>query len=86
MLLILFPRLSNGNVLWTCDNCGTTAEVSCPETNAVALYCVCTEKTRPRCNDRWYNGGLYFQRIPLEIRLSGNKFLRELHNKDNGLI
>lgn len=58
-MLILFPRLSNGNVLWTCDNCGVTAEVSEFETNAVALVCVCDMKTHPRCNSKWYYEGLY---------------------------
>ena len=58
-MLILYPRLSNGNVLWTCDNCGVTAEVSEFETNAVALVCVCDMKTHPRCNSKWYYEGLY---------------------------
>ena len=70
MLLVLFPRLPNGNVLWTCDNCGDTAEVSCSDTSAVALFCTCNHKINPRCNDEWYNTGLYFERIPLEIRMN----------------
>ena len=61
-MLILYPRLSNGNVLWTCDNCGVTAEVSEFETNAVALVCVCDMKTHPRCNSKWYYDGLYHSR------------------------
>ena len=58
-MLILYPRLSNGNVLWTCDNCGVTAEVSEFETNAVALVCMCDMKTHPQCNNDWYYKGLY---------------------------
>jgi len=58
-VLILYPRLPNGNVLWTCDNCGDTAQVSEFETNAVALICQCDMKTHPRCNSKWYYEGLY---------------------------
>ncbi len=43
-MLIFYPMLSNGNVRWTCDNCGRTAEISCPDTNAVALTCQCDMK------------------------------------------
>ena len=53
-MLIFYPTLPNGNVLWTCDNCGTTAEVSWPDTNAVALICKCDMKTHPQCNSDWY--------------------------------
>ena len=70
MLLILFPRLPNGNVLWICDNCGDTAEVSCSDTSAVALYCICNNKINPQCNNEWYNKGLYFKRIPIETRMN----------------
>ena len=55
MMLIFYPRLSNGNVLWSCDNCDNKAQVSFSETNAVALYCVCNRKTNPQCNAEWYN-------------------------------
>ena len=81
-MLIFYPRLPNGNILWSCDKCDSTAEVSCAETNAVALYCTCSCKIQPQCNDAWYNGGLYMNRIPLEIRLKSNKFLRELYERD----
>ena len=54
MLLILFPRLPNGNILWSCDNCENTAEISAPNTNAVALFCTCDEKVHPQCNNDWY--------------------------------
>ena len=60
-MLIFYPRLSNGNVLWTCDNCGRTAEVSEFETNAVALVCMCDMKTHPQCNTKWYYDGLYHE-------------------------
>ena len=68
-MLVLYPRLSNGNILWTCDNCGETAQVSFSETNAVALYCTCSRHVRPRCNDDWYNNGLYWGRVPIEDRM-----------------
>ena len=68
-MLVLYPRLSNGNILWTCDNCGDIAQVSFSLTNAVALYCICSRETRPRCNADWYNKGLYWERIPMEDRM-----------------
>ena len=67
-MLILYPRLPNGNVLWSCDNCDNTAQVSFTETNAVALYCKCSSGIRPQCNDDWYNKGLYWKYIPIENR------------------
>ena len=67
-MLIFYPMLSNGNVLWTCDNCDRTAEVSVPNTNAVALFCTCDEKVHPQCNNDWYYQGLYWKRIPMENR------------------
>ena len=78
MLLILFPRLPNGNILWTCDKCDNTAEVSISETAAVALYCTCNNKINPQCNEEWYNTGLYFKRIPIEIRMKKSVFLKEI--------
>ena len=81
-MLILYPRLPNGNIFWTCDKCDNTAEVSCSETNAVALYCMCNHKINPQCNDEWYNTGLYLNRIPIEIRLKRGSHLRELYGKD----
>ena len=74
MLLILFPRLPNGNVLWTCDRCDDTAEVSCSDTSAVALYCICNHKINPQCNNEWYNKGLYMNRIPIETRMNRSIF------------
>jgi hypothetical protein len=59
MKLIFFPRLENGNVLWECDNCEKTAQVSCFVTRAVALVCSCTMTCRPKCNKKWYYEGLY---------------------------
>ena len=40
-MIILYPKLSNGNVLWTCDNCGEQAEISFVETRRVSIYCIC---------------------------------------------
>ena len=68
MLLILFPRLPNGNVLWNCDKCDNTAEVSFAVTAAIALFCMCNRKINPQCNDNWYNKGLYWNRIPIKNR------------------
>ena len=79
---IIYPELANGNILWTCDNCNASAEVSCTDTNAVALYCTCNNKINPQCNEDWYNKGLYFKRIPIEIRLKSGSHLRELYGKD----
>ena len=78
-MLIFYPTLSNGNVLWTCDNCGEKKEVSCPDTNAVALLCICDGKVHPQCNDDWYYKGLYWERIPMENRMNYRK-LRERRN------
>ena len=81
-MLIFYPRLPNGNILWSCDKCDSTAEVSSSDTNAVALYCMCSRETRPRCNTDWYNKNLYMNRIPIEIRLTRSSHLRELYKKD----
>ena len=70
--------LPNGNVLWTCDNCGNTAEVSWPDTNAVALVCQCDMKTHQQCNSDWYYKGLYWERIPMENR---KKYSRDRYKK-----
>ena len=67
-MLIFYPRLPNGNVLWSCDNCGRTAEVSTLDTNAVALVCECDMKCHPECNNRWYYDRLYWERISIEKR------------------
>ena len=67
-MLIFYPRLPNGNILWSCDNCENTAEVSFPETNAVALYCTCSYEIHPQCNYDWYNKSLYWKRIPVHRR------------------
>ena len=81
-MLIFYPKLPNGNILWTCDNCGNTAQVSFSDTNAVALYCACNYKVNPQCNDKWYNESLYMKRIPMEIRLKRCSRLRELYESD----
>ena len=67
-MLIFYPRLPNGNVFWRCNNCDRTAEVSCSNTNAVALVCQCDMKVHPKCNHDWYYKGLYWNRIPMEDR------------------
>ena len=67
-MLIFYLRLPNGNVLWSCDSCGDTAQVSEINTNAVALVCNCDMKVHPECNDEWYYKGLYWNRIPKENR------------------
>ena len=67
-MLILYPRLPNGNVLWSCDNCNGTATISTPDTCAVAIICICDGKVHPECNKRWYSDGLYWERIPVENR------------------
>ena len=77
-MLIFYPRLSNGNVLWSCDRCGNTAEVSFSVTTAVALYCACNHKINPQCNEDWYNKGLYFKRIPKENRDGYQRKIKEI--------
>ena len=79
-MIIIYPKLTNGNVLWTCDNCGDTAEVSEFNTNAVALVCQCDMKTHPQCNSDWYYNRLYWERIPMENR---NKYSRDRYKKNN---
>jgi hypothetical protein len=73
-MLILYPKLPNGNILWSCDNCDRTAEVSMPDTNAVALICICDSLIHPKCNNDWYYQGLYWNRIPIEKREGYRKF------------
>ena len=68
-MLIIFPRLPNGNVLSTCDGCGNTATVSCSGTNVVALHCICDLKVHPHCNNKWYYKGLYHTEHTYEKRL-----------------
>ena len=67
-MLIFYPKLPNGNILWSCDNCDRTAEVSVADTNAVALLCPCDGKVHPKCNNDWYYQGLYWNKIPMERR------------------
>ena len=35
---------------------------------------MCDSRIHPRCSDDWYNKGLYWKRIPLNIRLKGTAF------------
>ena len=59
MKLVFFERLENGNVLWKCDNCDNTAQVSCFDTRAVSIVCSCDMICHPKCNKDWYYDGLY---------------------------
>ena len=72
-MLIFYPKLPNGNILWMCDCCDNTAEVSCADTNAVALICECDGEVHPQCNNDWYYRGLYWNRIPMEERAAYRK-------------
>ena len=60
--VILYPKLSNGNVLWTCDNCGRQAEISFVETRRVSIYCMCNTRCTPICNAEYYNTGEYLHK------------------------
>jgi hypothetical protein len=73
-MLIFYPKLPNGNILWSCDNCNRTAQISCADTNAVALVCMCDGQVHPECNNDWYYQGLYWNRIPIEKREGYRKF------------
>ena len=55
---VLFPKLSNGNILWICEYCGEKCEV-CTDTRRVWLYCKCG-KFGPECNKDYYPKGNYF--------------------------
>jgi len=56
--VILYPKLSNGNILWTCDICGYKAQIT-TSTRRVSIYCICNEKCNPQCNEEYYNSGEY---------------------------
>ena len=58
-MIIIYPKLANGNVLWTCDNCGNKAEISDPQTRRISIYCICNKKCNPKCNAEYYNSGEY---------------------------
>ena len=58
-MIIIYPKLTNGNVLWTCDNCGVKAEITAPLTQQVSIYCICNNKCNPQCNAEYYNTGEY---------------------------
>ena len=58
-MIIIYPKLANENVLWTCDNCGEQAEISVKETRRVSIYCTCNNKCNPQCNEEYYNSGEY---------------------------
>jgi len=67
-MLIFYPRLPNGNILWSCDDCKDKKQIVYGGTHAVALVCVCDMKCHPKCNNDWYYKGLYWERIPIEKR------------------
>ena len=67
-MLIIYPKLKNGNVLWNCDNCGKTTEIVYGGTAAVSIYCMCDRSCHPKCNYEWYVEGLYWKDIPIERR------------------
>ena len=67
-MLILYPKLPNGNIHWTCDNCGKTAEICYGGTAAVSIYCMCDRSCHPKCNDEWYNKSLFWKLIPKDRR------------------
>ena len=58
-MIIIYPKLDNGNVLWTCSNCGDKAEITAPLTQQVSIYCICNNKCNPQCNEEYYNTGEY---------------------------
>ena len=60
--VILYPKLNNGNVLWTCDNCDRQAEISFVETRRVSIYCICNKRCNPICNAEYYNTGEYLHK------------------------
>ena len=62
MKLVFFKRLENGNVLWKCDNCDKTAQVSCFATRAVSLVCSCDMTCHPECNKKWYYENLFYDK------------------------
>ena len=62
MKLVFFPRLENGNVLWKCDGCGKTAQISCFDTRAVSILCECTMTCHPKCNHDWYYKNYYYDK------------------------
>ena len=67
-MLVIYPKLKNGNIHWSCDNCDRTADVCDGGTNVVALICECDMKVHPECNHDWYYKGLHWERIPIETR------------------
>ena len=57
-MLKIFPKLKNGNIMWTCDNCGSQSQI-CSPTRRVSIYCECNNKCNPTCNEEYYNTGEY---------------------------
>ena len=61
-MLKIFPKLKNGNIMWTCDKCGSQSQI-CSPTRRVAIYCECNNKCNPTCNEEYYNTGAYMVKI-----------------------
>ena len=59
-MIVLFPKLPNGNILWKCEYCGQEYEV-CSSTRRVWLYCICG-KFSPKCNREYYTKGGYLKK------------------------
>ncbi len=60
-MIILYPRLANGNVLWTCNLCGNSDQITVFTTRRVSIYCTCNRKCNPACNKEYYNTGEYLK-------------------------
>ena len=52
-MIIIFHRLPNRNVLWKCEYCNRTAEVTSP-TQRIWLVCKKCGKGSPECNKKYY--------------------------------
>ena len=61
-MIIIFPKLKNGNILWTCDKCGSQKQI-CSLTQRVSIYCKCNNICNPECNKEYYNTGAYKAKI-----------------------
>ena len=59
-LIVIFPKLSNGNILWSCKYCNRKYEVT-THTRRVWLMCSCGKES-PECNKKYYCNGEYFEK------------------------
>ena len=60
-MIVIFPKLKNGNILWTCDNCGEQSQI-CSPTRRVSIYCKCNKQCNPKCNEKYYNTSAYMKK------------------------